>query len=418
FDEADLDAALARFEELSGPAPRSENTACLVTRHFFAEVAENNWDTVTEMLAVDYSGEDRRQVVGSGTRQDREAAVASTRVVADLLFTVDALVMIATRGDRLVLSRARYSRREDKTDEYVVEVLGVVEIGADGRITALVTFDLDDIKAAFSELDARYLAGEARAHARTWKVVTEGYVALNSREVTELAPDWINIDHRRAIGFAPGDMPAYIRATWDLASDMLVYIESVHRLSKVGIVVTHTATATSEQGFEAEWREIALLAVDGDLINRCELFDETDLDAALAKFDELGQQPRLGNRASQVYERYLTHFADRDWGAMALIVADDICADDRRRVVRESMRHGRDFDIANMQAIANIGVKTISSNLVATRGERLALSRVCFSGNDPRPEAFSTEVLGIIEIDANDRITVVTVFDLDDIDAA
>lgn len=418
FDEADLDAALARFEELSGPAPRSENTACLVTRHFFAEVAENNWDTVTEMLAVDYSGEDRRQVVGSGTRQDREAAVASTRVVADLLFTVDALVMIATRGDRLVLSRARYSRREDKTDEYVVEVLGVVEIGANGRITALVTFDLEDIKAAFSELDARYLAGEARAHAQTWKVITEGYVALNSREVTELAPDWISIDHRRAIGFASGDMPAYIRATWDLASDMLVYIESVHRLSKVGIVVTHTATATSEQGFEAEWREIALLAVDGDLINRCELFDETDLDAALAKFDELGQQPRLGNRASQVYERYLTHFADRDWGAMALIVADDICADDRRRVVRESMRRGRDFDIANMQAIANIGVKTISSNLVATRGERLALSRVCFSGNDPRPEAFSTEVLGIIEIDANDRITVVTVFDLDDIDAA
>ena len=30
-----------------------------------------------------------------------------------------------------------------------------------------------------------------------------------------------------------------------------------------------------------------LLTVEGDLINRCELFDETDLDAALARFDEL-----------------------------------------------------------------------------------------------------------------------------------
>jgi hypothetical protein len=26
---------------------------------------------------------------------------------------------------------------------------------------------------------------------------------------------------------------------------------------------------------------------DGDLISRCELFDEADLDAALARFDEL-----------------------------------------------------------------------------------------------------------------------------------
>ena len=32
-------------------------------------------------------------------------------------------------------------------------------------------FDLDDIDAAFEELDARYLAGEAAAHAHTWSVI-------------------------------------------------------------------------------------------------------------------------------------------------------------------------------------------------------------------------------------------------------
>ena len=31
--------------------------------------------------------------------------------------------------------------------------------------------DLEDIDAAFAELDARYLAGEAAAHARTWSVI-------------------------------------------------------------------------------------------------------------------------------------------------------------------------------------------------------------------------------------------------------
>ena len=44
--------------------------------------------------------------------------------------------------------------------------LSVIEIDADDRIAAYVMFDLDDIDAAFAELDARYLAGEAAAHAR------------------------------------------------------------------------------------------------------------------------------------------------------------------------------------------------------------------------------------------------------------
>ena len=58
-------------------------------------------------------------------------------------------------------------------------------------------FDLDDIDAAFAELDARYLAGEAAAHAHTWSVIADAYAALNRREVPATTPDWVNIDHRR-----------------------------------------------------------------------------------------------------------------------------------------------------------------------------------------------------------------------------
>ena len=50
-------------------------------------------------------------------------------------------------------------------------LLSVVEIDADDRIAAVVMFDLDDFDAAIAELDARYLAGEAAAHARTWSVI-------------------------------------------------------------------------------------------------------------------------------------------------------------------------------------------------------------------------------------------------------
>jgi DNA-binding SARP family transcriptional activator len=39
----------------------------------------------------------------------------------------------------------------------------------------------------------------------------------------------------------------------------------------------------------ADGRGIALLTVDGDLINRGEIFDEADIDAALARFEELSR---------------------------------------------------------------------------------------------------------------------------------
>ena len=41
-----------------------------------------------------------------------------------------------------------------------------------GLMHATMNFDPDDIDAAFAELDARYVAGEAAAHARTWSAIT------------------------------------------------------------------------------------------------------------------------------------------------------------------------------------------------------------------------------------------------------
>ena len=102
---------------------------------------------------------------------------------------------------------------------------------------------------------------------------------------------------------------------------------------------------------------IDILTVEGDLINRCEVFDEADLDAALARFDELHPQARrLENAASQVEQRFLTYFAARDWDAMAEILADDVSMDDRRHVVNAGVRHGRDAEIASQRAAADVGV--------------------------------------------------------------
>ena len=122
-----------------------------------------------------------------------------------------------------------------------------------------------------------------------------------------------------------------------------MYIEAVHRAERPRAVVTNAITGPRPAGFDADWRIIELLTTDGDLSKRCEIFDEADLDAALARFEELGRPTsRLENAASQVYERFWTYFEARDWDAMAAALDDDIFADDRRRVVNVGIRRGRD----------------------------------------------------------------------------
>jgi hypothetical protein len=87
----------------------------------------------------------------------------------------------------------------------------------------------------------------------------------------------------------------------DLTPQAAAHVESVHRLSNLGAVVTQAGHGISQEGLDAEWRMVAVFTVDGEMISRCELYDEADLDAALARFDELDRlAPRLENAASQL----------------------------------------------------------------------------------------------------------------------
>jgi hypothetical protein len=196
---------------------------------------------------------------------------------------------IAIRGSRLSLTR-ECCRDTDAPDQPItIEVLTVVEVDDNDLIQYTVSFDPDDINTAFEELDTRYLAGEAAAHARTWSVIAEVYASFNRHELPPATPDWVTVDHRPLATFTYPDLTAFFRATWDLTPQASFYMEAVHRLNNLGAVVTHVVHGISQQGFDAEWRQISISTVEGDLINRCELFDEADLDAALARFDELGR---------------------------------------------------------------------------------------------------------------------------------
>ncbi len=166
--------------------------------------------------------------------------------------------------------RVGLSDRDEEPEAFSTEVLAIGEIDADERIVAVVTFDLDDIDAAFAELDARYLAGEAAAHALTWSVIATDYAAFNRRELPEDA-DWVTIDHRPLpISSRPIHKQTSLRV-WDVTPDFGIHSEAVHRLSGFGAVATYQANGASPEGFDGEWRIILLLTVEGDRIDRCEV---------------------------------------------------------------------------------------------------------------------------------------------------
>ena len=61
--------------------------------------------------------------------------------------------------------------------------------------------------------------------------------------------------------------------------------------------------------------------VDGDLISRCELFDEADLDTALAKFEQLNRPaPPLENAATRVATAPLGVFRGPRLGRLGRVV--------------------------------------------------------------------------------------------------
>ncbi len=159
-----------------------------------------------------------------GQYEDRRKGLHDKGIARDVWQTVfDApkgwrleMEPVAIRGSRLGLTRGIFRDTDYADRPITVEYLTVTGVGDDDLMDDTVIFDLDDIDTAFEELDARYLAGEAADHAHTWWVVKEACAAFNRRELPATTPDWVNIDHRRGAGVAPGDAIPYIRAMWEV----------------------------------------------------------------------------------------------------------------------------------------------------------------------------------------------------------
>jgi hypothetical protein len=302
--------------------------------------------------------------------------------------------VLATRGDRLLLTRVRWTGGGHSVGPSEFEWLEVFAVDDNGSIVAEVTFDPDDLGAAYVELDARYAAGEAAPYAATLETMQRLQGSMAMRDFDELASvyaaDLVVEDHRR-LGWGTlrsrDEELALFRALVELAPDVALRIDHVLATGARGGLAVARVMGTREGGaFEIPFVSVIVCDPDGR-IRQVNLYDLDQLDAARARYDELTSERRPDplcippNAATRAFERRVQAATAGDWEAHEAVCAPMLVWDDRRPLVRTI--GGRDLLIANDRHVFSLGAQ-LAHRVLATAGDRLALQHHVWRGADHR----------------------------------
>ena len=194
------------------------------------------------------------------------------RTIGSLGFTKVTTTVMATRGERLP-DPYPFRAPRPRPEPFVTEVLGIAENDTDNRIRAHIVFDVDDIDAAFEELDPATSPAK-RAPTPIPGRFSPARATLNRRGLFPTTPDWVNIDHRRGISFTPGEMMDIHRFRVEFRVAFHSRPSPAERLRSGRHLVGY---GTSQEGSDVEFRGINTLTVEGERVSRCEIFDEQTL---------------------------------------------------------------------------------------------------------------------------------------------
>ena len=121
---------------------RGKPSASAIPRQFAAQ----NWAAMADMMADDHYSDDRRPVIGAGVRRGR---IPRSRSPGNERGVVDTHPRRHRNSRRATSSLSRPGVRIRPADRgAAVELLVIVETDTDGRISAWLTFDPDDLEAA------------------------------------------------------------------------------------------------------------------------------------------------------------------------------------------------------------------------------------------------------------------------------
>ena len=391
FDLDDFAAALARLDELGAAAPadprhpRAENTATRTRDQVLTLFNTGRFDEARAMLTDDLERVDRRTVVSMPTTLGLDDFVEASRASLEAGFTHQSQIPIAVRGDRLELSRVTLRSAVG----YELVFLSIIEIDESGRVRGTTSFDEDAPEAAVAELDARYITGEGAPHAPMLETAIRTLAALRAEDWTtltsRLTDDFDFVDHRQ-LSNPPLDRAGYVAMQRMFAEQIRrrMLVRTFHPVDDA-FLCTFEVTGTDAGGGAFEWVFHLVSTFDGeDRLARSELFDEDDFPAALARLDELGAAPnqpvgtpgaRLENFATRLGEQLAALINEDRFEGLAALVAPGFVNDDRRTTVSWGTM-GREKFLAGLQASRDVGFSSKLDEVIAIRGDRLALRRL------------------------------------------
>ncbi|MGE3590423.1 MAG: adenylate/guanylate cyclase domain-containing protein [Ilumatobacteraceae bacterium] len=284
----DLASALARYDELTATAhpqvPPLTNRAWKIAEAFNAAYVAGDRDAIDRLVDSDGPVEHRVRlsVVETGTVRDFVDHVLSSH--AEATEKRQQLELVAVRGEHhcLVVVDGWY-------DAANLRNCLVVETDAE-RVTHMVWFDDDQLVDAQLELDRRWLASIGYADHWFEPIRLVMYDPHPDAMFEHLAPDFEYDDHRPLM-FPSGDAEVLRSTIHSLQYDVVFTIPRIHRISDAGSVIERIETAVGDIG---QTHVVFVSQFVDQRVQRMEAFDITQLDQALARFDELtaGNDPR------------------------------------------------------------------------------------------------------------------------------
>jgi ketosteroid isomerase-like protein len=379
-------------------------------------LAARDWDAMRAACTPDAQVDDRRLTRNAGPLIANAQAVVEA--APDVRYERR---LIGAAGGRVALER-HLSVLGPAEAPAEIEYLCVVEVDAAGRIAGIVLFDVNDWRAANREARQRWFAVDPTAAAGVGPYA-EYIEAANdndrARLLALLADDLVVDDHRRTgMGHIEG-IDAYaqsLTALTSLARDIEVNdgpsALAYARQGSVRLVRRRGTMAEGGGDFESDM--IVVTVVAGGRIRRMELFEVEDVDAALARFEELRPDPlRIPpNAATRADDRRHDAWKRRDWDAVRALASPDFRFEDRSR--RALVSGDVEMWVEN-QRFTRAGA--VEREVIATAGDRIALQQILWT-EGPETSPVEREHLRLTEVDTDGRIRASIRFDPDDRRAA
>jgi tetratricopeptide (TPR) repeat protein len=430
FDtDREVDALARRAELVAGPpAEPFGNAAWHAILASNRAWRERRWDDVVAAYHPDYELTDHRSVTGVDLRGGD--FLRNLRLIFDTPGSVWQTVLLATRGERHALVRARLVAELPDRGRVEWEHLGVTEFDAQGRRKSMVLFDTDHLDAAYAELHARFAAGEGAPHAALLATLAElarAWCAYDRAALERVAHESFTVtSHRRVRIDETRDRAGWIMtctALEEMGVDSAVRVDHL-RVSPRAVLCVGAVQGTRDGG-AFELPIIFVYVHDGSRLLSQDLYDGDQIDEARARFAEIATAVPVDplarwlrpNAAVTAHRRSDAAFHARDWSSMRASFAPDAFIEERRAGLR-TPPHDADTAVASLRdgaaAVPNLRV---DHELFATFGDRVALERQIWRGGTAGAE-IEIEMLTLNEADAEGRIAALVSFDPGDVVAA